>query len=255
MIKTKQKGVTLITLVITIILLLILSSIGITSGISTINYTKFSAFKNELHILQTKLNELNQNAENEINSKPQLTDNQKSILNETVISDIIYKDVSNEEKEKIQKGFKYCDAKYIQNILGIESVKRDYLINTEYRYVICYEGIEYKGLKYYMIDQINDGKYNVRYKDKNSKQGDFNFTITTIKENDRWKIEISNIIYDGYISNWQVRYRLNEETSWNTTNSLSFYITKTGIYNIKLIHDEVEIGPKQVEIIDETDVI
>lgn len=255
MLKTNEKGVTLITLAITIILLLILASIGITSGVSTINYTKFSKFKNELQILQTKVNELNQNNENNINNKPQLTDTQKNILNETVISNIIYKNATNEEKEKIQNGFRYCDATYIQNELGLESIKRDYLINVEYRYVICYEGIEYKGIRYYMIDQIDDSTYNVRYKDKNSKEGNFDFTVTDIRENDRWKIEISNITYDGYINNWQVKYKLEGETFWNTTNSLNFYVTKPGKYDIKLFHNEIEIGPKQIELIDEPDVI
>lgn len=106
-----------------------------------------------------------------------------------------------------------------------------------------------------MIDQIDDSTYNVRYKDKNSKEGNFDFTVTDIRENDRWKIEISNITYDGYINNWQVKYKLEGETFWNTTNSLNFYVTKPGKYDIKLFHNEIEIGPKQIELIDEPDVI
>ena len=42
--KIEEKGITLVALVLTILILLILASIGVTSGLSTINYTKFSQF-------------------------------------------------------------------------------------------------------------------------------------------------------------------------------------------------------------------
>lgn len=247
--RTEEKGVTLIALVTTIVILLILSSIGATVGMSTINWANFSQFKNELKILQTKINELNQN--NEIDIGQELSQEQKSDLNNPAISNIIYNEESEEEKIKIQNGFRYCNRDYIRKEFNLESVERDYLINVEYRYVICYEGFKYNENIYYMLDQIDNSIYNVRYDDKNPKEGNFDFDVNYTKENDRWKIEISNIIYTGYINNWQVDYRLDGESKWKKANGLNFYVTKPGNYYVQVSHDDINLGSKLVSIIDE----
>ena len=48
MILTNEKGVTLQSLIITIVLLLILTSIGTTAGTSALEYSKYSKLKTEL---------------------------------------------------------------------------------------------------------------------------------------------------------------------------------------------------------------
>lgn len=248
--ETKEKGVTLIGLAITITLLLIISSIGIKIGTSTIDSTKFYQFKEELKILQTKINELNQN--NEIDLGKELSQTQKNFLNTKIISDIVYNGRTEEEKAKIQNGFKYFDNESLEKDLNLEDIDREYLINIEYRFVICYQGFKYNGTNYYMIDQIDDEIYNVRYKDKNPKEG--NFEVTYIKENDRWKIEITNIEYSGYINNWTVKYRLDGDSYWNTANGLSFYVSKKGNYYVQVSHgDDINLGSKLVSIIDDAE--
>lgn len=244
--KTKENGVTLIALVITIILLLILASIGITVGTSTLDSAAFTQFKSELKVMQNKVNELNQSTEKNIGAD--LSEKQKNILNIEVISNIIYKDVSSEDKEKIQNGFRYCDRKYIQNDFGLDSVKRDYLINVEYRYVIFPDGFEYEGTTYYMIDQIEEEIYNVRYNNKNEKSGSFD--VNTTKEDNKWKIEISNIQYNGYVDKWQVKYKLDGTSYWETSNDLTFYLRDEGTYTIKVIHgDEIDLGTQTVKVL------
>ena len=106
--KTKENGVTLIVLVITIVLLLILATVGTTVGTSTLNSAAFTQFKSELKVMQNKVNELNQNNEKEKGTD--LNEEQKAVLNNIEsVSDIIYKDISDSDKSKIQEGFKYCD--------------------------------------------------------------------------------------------------------------------------------------------------
>lgn len=244
--KTKENGVTLIALVITIILLLILASIGITVGTSTLDSAAFTQFKSELKVMQNKVNELNQSTEKNIGTD--LSEEQKTVLNIEVISNIIYKDLSPEDKEKIQDGFRYCDRKYIQNNFGLDSVKRDYLINVEYRYVIFPDGFEYEGTTYYMIDQIKNEIYNVRYNDKNEKSGSFD--VDTTKEDNKWKIEISNIQYNGYVDKWEVKYKLEGTSYWEKSNDLSFYVKKEGTYTINVVHgDEIDLGIQTVKVL------
>jgi len=237
---SKEKGVTLVALVTTIVLLMILASMGTYAGRTAIQSAKFSQFKNELKVMQAKVDELNQNNKTEIGTKT-LTQEQKNIITENV---------SNADENFIN-GFRYCDSSYIKENFGLESINRDYLINVEYRYVISTEAVESNGKSYYMIYQMEDGIYNVQYNDKNPKTGDFDVNAT--KESNRWKIEISNINYSGYIKNWKVQYRISDDTNWKTSNGLSFYVIEEGSYYVQLVYDDIVLGPKSVIALSETE--
>lgn len=243
--KTKENGITLVTLVITIIVLLMLTSIGTTEGISTINMAKFNQFKNELQMLQTKVNDLNQ--ENKTDIGIELTTTQQNILNIEEVYNIIYKNRTDEEKTDVRDSFKYLTSNDIKEELGLEGIKRDYLISIKYRYVVSCQGIEYKEQTYYMIEQIGNGLYNVEYKDKNSKIRKFDVNAEIDK--DKWKITVSNIQYDGYVSNWQVKYKMAGDEYWKTSDQLEFYVEKAGSYIINVVHgDEIDLGKKTLDI-------
>ena len=51
-----KKGITLVSLIITIVILLILASIATYSGISVIKSSRLTAFVTELKIMQTQVN-------------------------------------------------------------------------------------------------------------------------------------------------------------------------------------------------------
>ena len=244
--KTKENGITLVALVIMIVLLVILASIGYTVGNSTISSVRFTQFKNELKVMQTKVNELNQ--ENKTNIGQELTEAQKGILDILEISNIIY-DGKTEEKTKIKNGFKYFSKDYINETFDLEGVSRDYLINIEYRYVVFPEGFIYEGNTYYMINQIYGEIYNVQYNNKNEKVGDFDVVVT--KEDNRCKVEIANIQdkYNGYVDKWQVKYKLEDSSYWKTSDNLTFYVRDEGTYLINVVHgDEIDLGTKSVKI-------
>ena len=52
----KNRGITLISLVVTVLVILILTSISVYSGIGTIRYTKFNKAKNEMEYIQSTVN-------------------------------------------------------------------------------------------------------------------------------------------------------------------------------------------------------
>ena len=240
--KTNEKGITLVTLVITIIVLSILASIGITSGNQTIDMAKYNQFKSELTTLQTKINEYN--PKDNIGQK--LSSSQEAILNTKEVSDIIYKAKTEEEKAKIKNGFTFASSYTIQKQLGLE-VSKDYLINIEYRYVVACKGVEYDVTTYYMINQMGSGLYNVNYSNKNSETG--SFELESQKVGNQWKITVSNIQHEGYVSNWQVKYKLSGDEYWKSTENLEFYVPKAGYYIVKVVHgDEINLGTKQIDI-------
>ena len=235
----QEKGVTLAILVVMIIILLILATVGVTSWKQTIEYSAFNEFTAELQVIQSKVNELNQNQKIDIGTE--ITENQKNILDIEEIKNIIFKNkTTDEEIAKIKDGFRYCSKEWIKQNLELDSIKRDYFINVEKRYVISCTGFEYKNKTYYMSEQLENGQYNVEYNNKNSSTGSFD--VNTQKEENRWKVEISNIQYDGYISNWQVKYKLSTNDFWQTSNELTFYVTEQGYYDIKVVHGtEIEL--------------
>ena len=239
--RTKEKGVTLVALVITIIVLLILASIAYKAGDESIQTAKFTKFQNELKLLQRKADELN--LEENVTIGKEITDSQKQKLDSiSEITDVIYKDTSDEEKEKIKNSFRKLEPNDIKNDLNIETSKT-FFISFEYRYVVYLKGFNYKGQKYYIADQLKDSTYNVRYNNTNENTGSFD--VTTTRENNKWKVEISNINYNGNIANWEVKYKAKDKSYWNTSYDLTFYITEQGEYTIKVVHgDEVDLGQK-----------
>ena len=243
--KTNEKGITIITLVITIIILLILASIGVNSGKGTIELAKYDKLKNELTIIQTKVNDLNQENKTEIGQK--ISTAQKSILNIDTVSNIIYSGRTEAEKAEIENGFRYCSSNYIEKQFELDGIERDYLINVEYRYVVSCEGLEYKGTVYYMIDQMESGLYNVAYHNKNSNIGSFD--VSAEKVGEKYKISVSNIQHEGYVSNWQVKYKLSTEENWKTSNKLEFEVEKAGTYIVKVVHgNEIDLGEKTLYV-------
>ena len=243
--KTNEKGITIITLVITIIILLILASIGVNSGKGTIELAKYDKLRNELTIIQTKVNDLNQENKTEIGQK--ISTAQKSILNIDTVSNIIYSGRTEAEKAEIEDGFRYCSSNCIEKQFELDGIERDYLINVEYRYVISCEGLEYKGTIYYMIDQMESGLYNVAYHNKNSNTGSFD--VSAEKVGEKYKISVSNIQHEGYVSNWQVKYKLSTEENWKTSNKLEFEVENGGNYIIKVVHgNEIDLGEKTLYV-------
>lgn len=247
--KTKENGVTLIALVITIILILILASIGTTIGNSTINSAAYTQFKAELKIMQDKVNELNQENIDKTNIGRKLSEDEKNEINKIFENNIFYRESTEEEKNKIKNGCKYLSKGDISDKFGLDGIKRDYVINIEYRYVIYPYGFEYEGNKYYMIDQIDGEIYNVRCHNKNdNKVKEFDVNVTN--EKNKCKIEITNIKYNGYVDKWQVKYKLDGNSYWETSNDLTFYIKKEGTYAIKVVHgDEIDSEEQKIRVL------
>ena len=248
MIKTNEKGITLVALIIIIIILIILTGIGVNYGSSVVETSRFTEFKTELKTIQARVNELNEADELEIGNA--LTSEQNEFIDantNNVVTDIIYNGKTETlEKQAIKEGFRYLESADIEEDLMLEGITRSYLINIEYRYVICYEGFTYKGTTYYMSEQMEDSIYNVQYQNKNPSTGSFEVETAVIEKNTKWKIEISNINYEGNISNWTVKYKLEDNSYWDTTDNLTFYVKKAGTYIINVVHgNEVDLGTQE----------
>ena len=188
--KRDNSGITLISLVITIIILFILSSIAIYSGVGTIRSARLTKFTVELKMMQQKVNELYDSYTNnksvivngiDYRRKGEYTtqttnDGQTQMIKtKQGIQDIgknPEENFSTSELETIfsieesgmtdREGYKYYDTETLQ-ALGLENMEYTFFVNVEKRSIISTVGLEYDGKIYYTLDQVPDGVYNVEY--------------------------------------------------------------------------------------------
>ena len=244
-----EKGVTLLSLVIAVIVLSIISGISVTTGVGSIRSAKYTELQTELKVMQAKINEIGDIYEEE--NKTLGTDigtNEQEILNTTEVEEQLKKKAGNDttKLEAIKNGFRLCTQDYIKQELGIENVKRDYIVNLSERIVVADKKYSYQDVDYYMLEQMQNSLYNVTYNNQISSTG--SFTVTSTKENSQYKITIK-VNHEKYVSNWQIKYKLQSESTWHEANDLSFYVTSAGTYQIKVgFGDEVDLGTKTITL-------
>lgn len=241
--KRGNEGITLITLVITIAVLIILASIGTYSGIEVIRQAKLSQFTSEMKIMQTEVNELydrNTRGETEVlNYGKDLKDVEEQ-------ADSVFTNDASGITDKT--GYKYYDQATLQS-LGIDGVDGEFFVNIQKRSVISYDGLDYEGEMYYTIEQLPSGLYNVEYENRNTGNPTFELSCDNWT-NGKSNIEVSNIQYsEGYINKWEVKYKLEGQDYWTTSEDLSFFVDTPGMYTVKIINGDIESEEKQIEAV------
>ena len=248
-----EKGITLVSVVIIVIVLIILASIATVSGISTVKFAQYTAFKTELQLLQNEVNALKQDKSNDelLAYGVEMTDSQKDIFSVNEISSVL--NGKEGDINTIENDFRYFSQEYLTKNLGIDGITKDYYINLKERIIIATEPVTYEDVDYYMLEQIENGGYNVQY---NNQIGELTFEATGEPTNDGGKIIISNVNYTGYIDKWEVQYRLQGDENWKdagefTGSTYTFEVTQSGTYEVILKHgDEVQSELLTAEVID-----
>ena len=236
----ERKGITLVSLAITIAVMLILASVATYSGVNILRQAKLNKFTTEMKLMQTEVNDLYDRYKN----------------GEDVLS--LGKDLSRQE-EQVNKvftndasgitdttGYRYYDKETLNN-LEINGVDGEFFVNVEKRSVISYEGLKYEGVTYYTLAQLPSGLYNVDYQDRNTEKPTFD--VATTVNNNEYTITISNIQYNGYIEKWQVKYQKDGQDNWSTSEDLSFQVENSGKYNVMLVNGNVESDPVTVKFL------
>ena len=234
------KGITLIALIVTIIVILILASVGTYSGIEAVKTAQLNKFISEMKIMQIQVNNIYDKYKN--------GEEVLGYTGEEIINNIGLSPVQSQGKaDKVfqentsgitdRSGYRYFNTETI-NKLGIENVQEEFFINISKRSIISANGFEYNGNTYYTMEQIPNNLYNVDYKE-NTQPLDFNVKSDLIGEN-KYKITIEPI-YSGNIQKWEVKYQLDGDAAyWNTSDELTFNVEKVGRYNIKIQNGDIE---------------
>ena len=237
-----SKGITLISLTITIAVLLILASIATYSGIDVIRQSKLDKFTAEMKVMQTQVNDLYQ----KYTDGTSVTVGSNTYTGEDILNkigqdlpssaDSVFTSGASGITDKT--GYRYYDQDIIKE-LNIDGVEGEFYVNVKNRSVISAEGLEYDGTTYYTLEQLPNGLYNVSYENKNTGKPTFDVSMEKL-DNGTYRMTISNIQYDGYIEKWQVKYQKEGQDYWSTSEDLSFIVSEKGQYDVKLVNGEIE---------------
>ena len=236
--KINNKGITLLALVVTIIVLLILASIVAYNGIDMINSSKLTVFTTEMKLMQTEVNA--------IYDKWKDGDSVLGKTGDEILT--IGKDISTVSQQASlvfqtgesgitdNTGYRYFDSETIQ-ALKIDGVEQEFFVNISKRSVISFKGLKYDDVMYYTLKQLPDGFYNVEYENKNEgKVPTFDVTSRKVSEN-KWEITVSNIQFDGNIEKWKVKYKKEGRSYWKT--SETFIVDSEGTYDIVIFNNDI----------------
>ena len=231
---SQNKGITLITLAITIIVLAILTTVTINVGYDTYKDMVVTGYVSRMNIIQSRVNIISQKIEQGDTSY----DNVGTAINQ-LNDELISKAAIALNGENISD-FKYYNTEAL-NALGIEKIEQDVFINLKTRKIYSVDGVNYEGQTYYNQYQLPNGVQVVEYSELQTEAPEFtlekdNYGLTT-------QVNITNIIYDEQISGSDIYYGEVTDNStnqvtvdfWRQVNGTSFQVTKTATYAVKLI--------------------
>jgi len=277
-----EKGITLASLVITIIVLMILASIVTYSGVGTIRYTNYNKAKAEIEMMQTNVNTWydeykkievteeevpeGETAEDILESKQQMFIAQYGVptshdsCDNTILNSTI-QGVRENGYTVNTENLMFMSIQTLKNKLGIDFAY-DYLISIPERQVILFNGVLYNNKKYYTAEDF--GIMNVKSNEPTSisfnlEQGDnTDVIISNLKllDSDSKESDISKFIVQYTksgqndwkdITNDVVKFEDGEDN--NKTTKYKFAVKEFGEYDVRITTTDKKVFKiGQVEI-------
>jgi len=245
-----NKGITLISLIVTIVVMLILASVTTYTGINTYKNAQVNKFVTQMQLLQAKVDDLVATKTiEELNNMEFLSVTTNQEINavvtafnqgETTTADINKYKVFTEDK--------------VLEILDVEDVETSIIVNFETREIVSSTGIEHEDKTYYTQYKLPGGQTIINNSNTDNSRTLSNFII--ISEKDDTKNNTIQLLIDGLnakviidniqIANATLKYtEVNSEeennnqytTIINHTEKEKEYtvnISKSGFYKLKL---------------------
>ena len=143
-----NKGITLIIVIMTVVLLTILMGLVITSSIDTYNKSKFLSFETNMKLIQKKVDmALEERIDYETLGQP-LNDEQRSRL-ATIIANDNNNMISTEDPSA--ETLRYFSSNDINEDFELSDIRGEFVINFSTRDVISLDGAEKNNVMYYTI--------------------------------------------------------------------------------------------------------
>ena len=245
---SSNKGITLMMLIITIIVLSILTAVTVSVGSSTLKEMQVEAYVAKMNMVQSRVNV--------ISKKVQEGDTSYANIGTEIsaLSEANKNKVANILNGISSDGFKFYNQTDLKE-LGVEKIDEDVIINLNTKRIYSMVGIKYKGTTYYNQYDLPNGVQVVDYEALQTQGPDFtiekeNYGLTV-------KVNITNIIYDEQINGSDIYYgEVTDSTTnpvtvsfWQRANGTSFQVTKTATYAVKVVDKNNGQTIKTVDVV------
>ena len=245
---SSNKGITLMMLIITIIVLSILTAVTVSVGSSTLKEMQVEAYVAKMNMVQSRVNVISKKVQEGDTSYANIG-TEISALSETNKNKVanILNGISSD-------GFKFYNQTDLKE-LGVEKIDENVIINLNTKRIYSMVGIKYKGTTYYNQYDLPNGVQVVDYEALQTQGPDFtiekeNYGLTV-------KVNITNIIYDEQINGSDIYYgEVTDSTTnpvtvsfWQRANGTSFQVTKTATYAVKVVDKNNGQTIKTVDVV------
>ena len=245
---SSNKGITLMMLIITIIVLSILTAVTVSVGSSTLKEMQVEAYVAKMNMVQSRVNVISQKVQEGDTSYANIG-TEISALSETNKNKVanILNGISSD-------GFKFYNQTDLKE-LGVEKIDEDVIINLNTKKIYSMVGIKYEGTTYYNQYDLPNGVQVVDYEALQTQGPDFtiekeNYGLTV-------KVNITNIIYDEQINGSDIYYgEVTDSTTnpvtvsfWQRAKGTSFQVTKTATYAVKVVDKNNGQTIKTVDVV------
>jgi type II secretory pathway pseudopilin PulG len=257
-----NKGITLVALIITIILMTILASVTITYGVGIYENNKVHRFVAQLQMIQKKVDNyaeelkfLKTEAERETKIVEDLSPSDSKINNGKSVSEII----TSEGLTGNSNDFKYFTVTDLEEKFQIDNIDEEivFAINFKTREVINTTGEEYKGATYYTQYKNLPGSQNLIQHVNEGTALDLTYEVQCLGLNSKIVVNISNpntvLSYGLNTSGTLYNENVDKSIPWiiksNHTVENETYeipITKAGSYVVKI--EDVDGNTKAADI-------
>lgn len=143
-----NRGITLITLIMTVLLLVIIAGLAIKNGTDTFKNTKVVKFETYMKMLQKEVDNILEEGTDYMTLGSPVTGEHKAKL-EAIISDSSvnqFIETTSADEPKLR----YFSSSDIQEIFGIKDIEDEIVINFANREIISLNGVEKNGNMYYV---------------------------------------------------------------------------------------------------------
>lgn len=158
-----NKGITLVALIITVIIMLILASVATYTGIDTYKQARVIEYVQQMQLIQDKVDEIVGTT-----SKDELLKLGKEVASSEQINAINSAYSNGEITTNDKSAYRYLNKNDLNNIFSIDDSSDDVMINFLTREVVSVNGVKYDGVTYYTQYRLPGGQAIVINKEDNN---------------------------------------------------------------------------------------
>lgn len=232
-----DRGITLVALIITIVVLFIIAGISVNVGTEVLSETRKKGFYTELEIIQKRVDDIAATNESYVDTNGNikyLKESGTSYLNLTSAKQTILTNILQSEGSGLglsASNFRYFTVQDLEEKLNLSEMRYNVFVDFNSRTIIAEEGINIDGQEYHILKNniyfsngSNTNKQNV---------ASLEYTVTNYGAN-AYKITVIPKNYDGQTKmGGTLRYKPSYSQYWKISDRFDIIVSEATTYEIE----------------------